>query len=108
MSRRVLLLLVALSLTLVPLWRPVADARAHDAMMVAGAHADHDHCDQPAGNQSLPSADCAACPCAVGMVATAPGAPAVPVVFGGSNAGVTSDMPPRGRDAVPPPRPPRA
>ncbi|MGE5476115.1 MAG: hypothetical protein ACM3Q1_05635 [Bacteroidales bacterium] len=108
MSRRVLLLLVALSLTLVPLWRPVADAHAHEAMMMAGAHAEHDHCDQPAGKQTLPAADCAACPCAVGMMATAPVAPAVPVVFSGGVATATSDLAPRGRDAIPPPRPPRA
>lgn len=109
MFRRVALLLIALSLTLAPLWSPAVAAHAHEAMAVASPHGAHDHCDQaqaPQPKAQIPQ-DCATCPCAVALAALPALALGTPAVFGAGTIGLTPDLPPRPHQAAPSPRPPR-
>lgn len=112
MFRRLALLLIALSLTLAPLWSPAIAAHAHEAMAMVSSHGAHDHCDQaqapqPKAQPPQTAADCATCPCAVGLAAIPALALGTPAVFGASTAGMTADLPPRPHQAAPSPRPPR-
>lgn len=108
MVRRLALALIALSLTLVPLWSPAALATPHAMMARVAAHGNSDHCDRTqSGAEQAAPAECAACPCAVGMVALPCVAIRAPAGFSANRPAGIAGLPPRPHDDAPAPPPPR-